>query len=536
LTDIKTLTRSDLFLDEVTLDHHFSSLDQRVGSIPTHKGSRFAQSVARRITLRLGRQFEHRLQIPAQVLAEAWYFPVWCELCTLIPLRHLARRIAKIAKNDLILVLLNSNTGTYLSYWERSSLEPLLLVYALRKAGAAVALVLEASAQTFVFQLRPHPIWSRTPILRPSSPGGKKAVVLAGMRGVPQMLARVGDPLLVHAAFSESISGFHETLWQSSPLPTVELNFVKEPQSNALPYFVHHFSCDLPRIMLSDWLFYAIGARTRTAATTASRLVMDYAIEEAHVCDHMFFEAALLAHAVRASGGRVIVWPHSSNAIHVDVRRLAKPDHVHCITKSSAEIWDSWFKDIPCTIVSELMLAPCRAAKPLSPGQPITVVVIAGIHNLNRMPVLDIQRHTDSYRRLFSGLAAMAPEIRVICKAKAPWESMDWLRSLMPPGITLEETLETPSAIDLPNMIFITMSFGSTAILEGLGRGIPSIIVRDVAVEDYAAIDPASVPIAPVETILAEIRKCRDLAYFAKITMKQMAWYESQTRFDAIAC
>jgi hypothetical protein len=218
----------------------------------------------------------------------------------------------------------------------------------------------------------------------------------------------------------------------------------------------------------------------------------------------------------------------------VDVRGSQGPDGVYCITKASSEIWGKHFKGIPRTILSELMLTPCPAPRPLI-GKPITVVVVAGSHNLNRMPVLDIKGHAESYRRLFSGLAALAPHVRFVCKAKAPWESMEWLRSLAPSGVVLEETLESPSTIDLPNMIFITVSFGSTAILEGLGRGIPSMVVRDIAVEDYAAIDPASVPIGPADMILDEVRKCRDPAHFTAITSRQLAWYESQTSFSAVA-
>jgi hypothetical protein len=177
------------------------------------------------------------------------------------------------------------------------------------------------------------------------------------------------------------------------------------------------------------------------------------------------------------------------------------------------------------------MLTPCAGPRPLA-AAPITVVVIAGSHTLNRMPVLDIKGHSESYRRLFSGLAAIGPGVRFVCKAKVPWESMKWLRSLAP-DIAIEETLENPKTIDLPNMIFITVSFGSTAIFEGLGRGIPSMVVRDIAVEDYAAIDPESVPIGAVGMILDEIQKCLDPAYFMEITKRQWAWYDSQTCFSA---
>ncbi len=541
LLDARTLTRPNLFLDKAKLDELFSKIGGGVGAIPAHVGSRFTQTVARRMAVRLGRQFASGLDVPAQALAEAWFFPLWCELCTLIPIRHLARHIARLAGSDPVLVPLSETGGTYLSYWDQSSLEPFLLVSEIRRAGTPALLVIDGNAGltswagggSFTYRLNPHPLWTIPPLSRPAKVNGKKAVVQAGMRGQQHVLARVGDPFLVQSGFAGSSQEFHETLLKhAAPLPAIELTFLRDAQSGLRFAPLQHFSCRLPRTSLRDWLHFAIGPRTKTAAEEARRLVAEYATEEAHVCDHMFFESALVAHAVRASGGRVVLWPHSSNALHVDVRGSQRPDHVYCITKASSDIWGRRYKGITRTVLSELMLKPCAAPRPLT-GTLITVVVIAGSHGLNRMPVLDIKGHSESYRRLFSGLSAIGPGVRFVCKAKAPWESMKWLRSLAP-GIAIEERLESPGAIDLPNMIFVTVSFGSTAIFEGLGRGIPSMVVRDIAVEDYAAIDAESVPIGPVDMILDEIRKCRDPAHFMEITRRQLAWYNSQTSFSAV--
>ena len=67
------------------------------------------------------------------------------------------------------------------------------------------------------------------------------------------------------------------------------------------------------------------------------------------------------------------------------------------------------------------------------------------------------------------------------------------------PDIEFEEISTHPSEIDEPNMIYLTISFGSTALLEGLGRGIPCMIVRDFPVEDYTGIDSTSVPIGDAQ-------------------------------------
>jgi hypothetical protein len=536
--DLRSLTRPDLFLDAATLDQKLSAL-RRLGVVPAHVGSRFSQAVARRMALSFGRRFESRLQVPAQTLAEAWYFPIWCELCRLIPIRHLARLIARSAAGQPVFVPLEGNETSYLSYWERSAVEAFFLVSELRRAGADAMLVVDEAAAAaasaskgdgFIYRLKPNTLfWGSGATPKSTDAQHRKAIVLSGIRGYDRVLERLGDPLLVQGPFAPANS--NATLSpNSTEMPSIDLNFVELPRNRRLDP-LRLLTCELPWPSLADGLFHTLGSRSKVAAEAAARLVVRHGIEEAHVCDHMFFESAFVAHATRAVGGRVVLWPHSSNALHMNVHGPVRPDLVHCVTKASAALWSARYPGIEGTVVSELMFKPCSVPRPLEPDQPITVVVIAGSHNLNRMPVLDFGGHAESYRCLFTGLASLAPRVRFVVKAKAPWESIDWLRSMAEPGVTLDEVFESPTTINLPNMIYMTVSFGSTALLEGLGRGIPGMVVRDIPVEDYAAIDPAHVPVGTAKIILGEIQKCLDPTHFAEITLQQLAWYHSQTRF-----
>ena len=80
-------------------------------------------------------------------------------------------------------------------------------------------------------------------------------------------------------------------------------------------------------------------------------------------------------------------------------------------------------------------------------------------------------------------------------------------------------------------MIYVTVSYGSTALLEGLSRGIPCMIVREVPVEDYTEIDPAFAPIGTVEEIVAQIKRCADPAEYDALTRRELAWYARETTF-----
>lgn len=538
---LRKLDVSTFILDEGRIDLEFAKIGGRIGAIPAHKGSRFAQTTARRLALKLARRYSNHLGLSERAIIEAWYFTLWSELCTLLPIRQVGRRIAHEAAEELVLVPLECEGSGYLGYWERNCIERLLLAAEIRRAGGAVAFVLDAPKLPYrvTHIVRPHSVWKQQLLQRTAVAAGTVALVPSGIRGLAQVLAQNDDMLRVQGEFiCDAIgmfdtNGFHETLTPKlSPLPEVSLEFVRQPPDRNLPGAMRRYTCTLPHWFLDRWLLHVLGERTRLAANEARRIVAKHSIREVHVCDHMFFESGLVADAVRQSGGRVMLWPHSSNAVHIAVRRSALPHGVACITSAGAKQWKAKFPLVPVTVASELMLRPCREHKMLTVGQPLTVVLIAGAHSLNRMPIVDIDAHKESYRRFFSTIHAMAPAARLVCKAKAPWESMSWLRSLAPPGMELEETIDGPLVVDLPNMIFVTISFGSTALLEGLGRGIPCMIVRETPVEDYSAIDPTHIPVGSIELVTGEIQKCRSHEYLKLLATRQLAWYARQTSFS----
>ncbi len=524
-----------LFLDGAAFDRHLAALGGRVGAMPAHIGSRFAQRAARRMAARLGARYAGRLGVPAETLADAWYASIWSELCTLIPLRHLARHLARHAAGGAVVIPIEPGPRRYLTFWDPNGLEPFYLAAELQRRGTPVAFWLRQTTRggTATIRLEPNLTWHAAYLGQRSSQRGSAAVVPAGLRGTEKLLRRIAGPILVASAFSTSTRFDLTVADRRARLPVVELILRQEPASVLATPEALLRPRDPARYDLGAWLCDLLGPPTAAAAGRAARLVAEHGLGEAHVCDHMFWESAIVAHAVREAGGRVVLWPHSSNAVHVGVRRAGEIDRIHCATQSAAEAWRARFPDVPCSVASDLILAPCQTPRPLDPSQPLTVVVIAGGHRLNRLPVLDNDGHAGSYRRLFRGLAECAPGIRFVCKAKPPWESIEWLQSLVGQAPILRETRQAPMAIDLPNLVYVSVSFGSTALLEGLSRGIPCMIVRDIAVEDYTAIGPDDFPVGSVEMILARLRECRDLAVLRAMTEAQLAWYARETHFPS---
>jgi hypothetical protein len=71
-------------------------------------------------------------------------------------------------------------------------------------------------------------------------------------------------------------------------------------------------------------------------------------------------------------------------------------------------------------------------------------------------------------------------------------------------------------------------------LLEGLSRGIPCMIVREVPVEDYTDIDPAFAPIGNVEEIVAQIERCKDPVEYDALTQRELIWYAQETDFGPL--
>jgi hypothetical protein len=535
--DPKRLTHPELILDQETLARHYASVPNLLGAIEPRWGSRFSLSIAKRIVRRLARHAAGRLDLDRSLIEKAWFFSVWTEVCTLIPARRLARHLARLAQGELILIPIRSTDIRCLSYWGENGLEPFYLSAALRRLGAKPLLWLtnpvviadEPPPQSLTLQFSLDPgMWPRAAWPAPTGLGGV-ALALAGVRGYARLLSQHPLGLKIGTVFRRTLPDA-TLLVDCAPLPKIALT-CEARQIGRQEERIFIYSPRNDELRLDDQFVALIGATSKSAAQRASDLANEFELNEAYVCDHLFFESALIAHAVRARGGAVFLWPHSSNAAHALMYEEGDVAAVRCTTNSSARVWSGRLPDTLCVVQSDLILQPCAGPRASTPGDPLTIVVFASVHALLRMPFVDRRGHEDSYRRLFRALKDMAPQVRILFKPK--WESTEWLRGVLGPSIVFEETNSTALELDEPNMIYMTVSYGSTALLEGLGRGIPCMIVREAAVEDYTGIDPAFVPITTVEDVVAQVERCKNPADYDALTRRELIWYAQETNFGS---
>jgi hypothetical protein len=535
------LTRPELYLDSGMLDRHYRETTTPLGAIDPRWGSRFSRKVAKSIAVRFGKACNKDLQIDPSLATKAWFFAIWAEVCVAIPARHLARRLVRLAGKDLIIIPLASTKFKYLGYWDANEIEPFYLAAALSRLGARVVFALTDRdpvpapqlPDSLVLEFSPHWLcFPKTTAMEPEPIAEKSQPVLvpAGIRGVERFLASRSRPLTIEATFAAPLN-FDAGLTPGEPrAPAVTVHFKKKLLTGRQGD-VAIFCAQSDAARFVELLVSIVGEPTRAAAERANYLVERHCITEAYVCDHLFFESAVMAHAVRERGGEVILLPHSSNAVHTEMYEQGEVSRIHCTTSSAATTWATRLPDVPSEVNSQFMFKPCSEPRHLTPSFSLTVVIIGGAHDLGRMPLLDRRLHEQSYRDFFRGLRFLEPEIRVLFKPKWIWETGPWLREIVGADIEFEEISIPPSDLDEPNMIYVTISFGSTALLEGLSRGIPCMIVRDFPVEDYTGINSPSVPIGDVETIIAQIRQCQDSCELNALTRRELAWYEQETNF-----
>lgn len=538
-TDLGRLTRPTLVLDRTTLDRHYREAMRPLGAIDAKAGSRLSRRIALRLAHLCGRRMHAETGIDQGVAAKAWFFAIWTEVCILIPARHLARRLAKLAAGDLILLPLPSRRFNYLGYWEPNQLEPFYLAAELQKRCAAVAFVL-TDADTFDrverrkdvnLRFSPHPFClPRTHAIEPApnEAGPTAALVGAGIRGVDVIRSRLNHVKVVESLFTVGPVESDVGLFPGSEPPATLTIGMREVSAYGGGPLIRTFRCEPKTLSLPDLLTAGVGRATRNASDRARALVESLNVRDVHICDHGYVETALMADAVHRRGGHVFLWPHSSNAVHTELRELGEIAAITCATKSAAKTWQHRCPGIPCRVESALMFPYVTEPSTRALGEPLTIVVIGGAHALRRMPLMARDAHVASYRGFFRGLAAFGSTVRIVFKPKTIWETTDWVREIVGDDIPFSETIAHPTQIDETNMVFVTISLGSSALLEGISRRVPCLVVRDTQVEDYVGLDPAAIPIGDTDTSLAIIAALRDVGAYDALLQRELEWFRDE--------
>ncbi|GGE00184.1 hypothetical protein [Rhizobium anhuiense] len=524
-------------LDSRLLEALQEEANYPIGGRNPSSGTRISIELAARVCRRLTRMFVPDSPSDAAAFSAAWLFSIWSEICVIYPIRHLARHIHDKFGKRIIIIPIHTGEITCLSHWAQSQLEPIVLARELRRRGAAVFLLADSEELAGRFlsgrsnlNFIPDRAWWRSDVAaRVPSKRVERIFCGNGMRDPGAIKASIGNAAIVGNA-RDSNSADDILLWgKADNGQQISLNFRMVTDCREFAIFAP--SGSIPD--LAHGFFQLVGGTSKAALATAHRAVAATGAREVHISDHLFFESALISHAVAAAGGAIYVWPHSSNAGHVPFHKHAAIAGVTAMTSSAAQAWARCVDSARIHVDSSLMLAKPQGGRPYCADEPVHVVVFAGAHRLNRMPVLDNARQEQALRRFYSALGSLPDRFRVLVKPKAYWEPADWMERSFPSGHKFIFTDQTANELDLPNMIFATVSFGSTALLEGIGRGIPALIMREFPVSDYTALNAEHSQVGDLEFVMKQIRACEDQSHYEMMVQRNLNWFETETYFPS---
>jgi hypothetical protein len=501
----------------------------------------FVEYVAKRVAHRMSPSLSIEWGLPKGLIVEAIYFHLWIELCTIIPLRRLARVIAGRAAGKTVLVSLSSLNLQCLKLGGSggsNELEPLILYWALQRLGCRAYLLARDAINSpeLSIRIRPWPFtlppaYSR---LQDECLKGRPIIAPDGLRGLDVLLEEVeGASFLMgpHLMESHDLESFPFVagIGSSSQLECC-IDLRKDSKHDFWPLI--SYSAEWPTDPFKFYFCGILGPAFRSTVARARSLVAKAAIKEAYVCDHLFMGSSILAHSVKQQGGFVTLWPHSANPSHVGIRDEDYFDNVVVVTKAASQSWKRKFPNKTVKLRPRIMLPPQRKPRTFNPAEPLTVVVFGGDHFVGRLPFFHVEKHIQCYKRFFS-LGETAKFARLKYKPKAGNENVTWFaNNVTKQPETVDIVTNRATSLDYPNMIFITIGHGSSALLEGIASAVPCMIVREQEIEDYTCLDSKVVPTGSVEFIWTMIEKCRCKSFYDVLLMDQVKWLAHQA-FDS---
>jgi hypothetical protein len=72
-------------------------------------------------------------------------------------------------------------------------------------------------------------------------------------------------------------------------------------------------------------------------------------------------------------------------------------------------------------------------------------------------------------------------------------------------------------------MLFVTVGYGSAALLEGIALGIPGMMVTQTGENFYSALLRGIAPVGDTEVIIEHIKKCLDDHYYTQLSHLQIS-------------
>ncbi|WP_152650500.1 hypothetical protein [Demequina aurantiaca] len=236
-----------------------------------------------------------------------------------------------------------------------------------------------------------------------------------------------------------------------------------------------------------------------TEVVDRARVQMErWGTTDVHIGDYLYVEPALVSAVAVQRGAKIHVWPHSSNPVHVPWHAKHRISTVRAVTRAGVRQWESQMPNVRVIHDPSLLVTPNEVQVPWIADAPVSLVLVGGRPIMRNLPILDLETHEQLYRDFFASLEPLvsAGRLQVYFKPRGmSGENEAWLESVVGRTADWKPVLEHPMRMNLPNPVLGSVSVGSTALIEGVSRGIPGLIIRESQVRDYLALEAGSLPV-----------------------------------------
>ena len=478
-----------------------------------------AERASEAISIQFGKKQSANYRMDITTITQAVWFLYWTELCNIIPIRSALKNSKNLLKKKIVLVPTHSDEINIFQGWKAySDVVPLITYLQLKKLGIDAYLVMPPERPTSEISIKIDSSIINTQILSK----GRTLFCTRGIRGTRQAVKHAfADFASPHAIknLRLSMENFPKQKTVIKLRPTSQrkgqLEFISYNSTFPCSYYDELIKCDLLK-------------KIELVYKTIHQLAEKQSINEAHICDHLFVDTAVIAGCIRSRGGKVILWPHSSS-MPLTNHYKAPPYKITRILKD-CEADSLFFSSTKFSVRSELMLTAPKHIHSVVRGEKQNIILIAGVSKINQMPVINVFQHESTIRAFIAGLADRENILNVFIRSKEQWADLKYFESLS--NRSLKEAPGTPSEIDLPNMTFVCIGHCSSALIEGVGRGIPSLVISETPVRDYLNLDQKFFPRLRVEKALKIIDAFQDQNYYENYWEKQSMWFEKYCSFN----
>ena len=494
-----------------------------------------ASRAAKLLSLRFGKKYQSLLGINPELLANAVWFLYYTELCNIIPTRLVARNSTEELKDKIILIQIRKVKMTSFQLWKSPcDLLPIYQYLELKKLGINAILVLPPHTSPNKLSISLNKSVVETRLLIKDSVafcpmgirGAKKAINFAfeTTDRTPKKTVRAflyGTKIKSYNG--RKLSKLFKVIFDNE-FSRFQVNIpVEKIMENKISKNIMIFKS----LETSEYYMREVMSKLITliecSYSSLEKATIKYNLDEVNLCDHPFLGPSLLAASVRQRSGKIVLWPHSTSQI-LGMHEYTKPEMVNCIYKNSETVI---LENLGSKIITRpyLMLSELGTFQRFYPSQKLNVILIAGAHRLNEAPIYPIAQYIDTIQRLILGLSDRKKRVNLLVRPKTTWETFDWYQSLTKQK--LRRANVGPSLLNLPNMVFVNFNQASSSIIEGVGRGIPGLIVRESLFNDYFPLDDEYFPKTDVSETLKLIDKFGEKSAIEGFWQKQAQWFKA---------